>query len=1002
MNLGPNHTWHPTSHLVWLRLGLGLVALALAGIAQIWLDQRANLPVAGFLFVIAAVLFIIAFPPQNFAPTYPLPHWIIAGLLLLGGSGVAGFFLSELDFITRSLYVSLLGTMAAAFLGGWLVSERSAATAMVQRIVVAVPRLWRYRDDSRPALVITAGVVLSGAAGLVWAIGEWNTSPLANLGLVLWLAGLLAFGVGCWWGMANDRPGLGFQPRWSDWLTIAGLLAIAAVFRGYHLADVPYGSWYDEAESGLEALEILNGKAFSPAGLLTPFNPAMFFYLIAGSFQLFGVGILPIRLVVALAGIAAPPLLFLLLRQIWGWRAGAIGGVLLAVSAWHTNFSRFGLPNGLSLPFALLGCYLLARGYRSRSRRQFLLAGLCFGAGLYTHTAFRLILVVAGLLLLYWLASNRSFLLLYWSHLALLVAAVVIVSVPLVIYGVQNEEKINRRLSQTWIFAGKVTQQTKIEALQNGLIKHIAMFNYQGDPNGRHGLPGAPVVDGASGALLVIGLAYAGWNWRRWPYFFLLAWFGVGLSAGALTLDWEAPQAARTVIMIPAVYALAALPLALVWQAAQSAVGGAGQSERLTSRLASIWPLAPAIAIGVALVAVGASNFDRYFYQQMRSNEVWNAFSGPETAEARFIEQMGSGYRYYFGDPDAPIVRLITERLRHPGDYRLFNQYEHLPLRDDPGKNVMFLIEPWRINPSPEAFARYYPDAKIGTFRDLKGDPVFHNIAVPYQSVLAIQGLRGTYSHAPEPSIDRYDPTVDFDWARTPPPAALPCVAGWQGTIFISTAGTYTFGLETAGAGWLEIDGARVVSASGAGQSEQAIRLAKGPHHIRLVDTVTGASGRTALTWTLPNGYGQTVPRLVLGSVPLPDRGLRGRYYPNPLWEGDPVMVSIDENVQFRWHPAPLPGDWSVEWRGTLLALEAGYYEFDVATNERSWLRIDGQMLLDGASSGGNGRIRLSPGPHPIVVKYASTRGYAEMRLYWRPPGQSREPVPASALRPED
>ena len=64
-------------------------------------------------------------------------------------------------------------------------------------------------------------------------------------------------------------------------------------------------------------------------------------------------------------------------------------------------------------------------------------------------------------------------------------------------------------------------------ALENSLVRHIKMFNLQGDGNGRHNLPGAPAVDFVSGALFVVGLGYCLYRWRS-PAFILMAlWFCV-------------------------------------------------------------------------------------------------------------------------------------------------------------------------------------------------------------------------------------------------------------------------------------------------------------------------------------------------------------------------------------------------------------------------------------------------------------------------------------------
>ena len=97
------------------------------------------------------------------------------------------------------------------------------------------------------------------------------------------------------------------------------------------------------------------------------------------------------------------------------------------------------------------------------------------------------------------------------------------------------------------------------------------MFNYLGDRNGRHNLPGEPMLDPISGVLFALGLGLA---LRRLKYpaeFGFLAIFIVGLSAGIFSVDYESPQAQRAVPAIPAVYFFAALAVEFIWRRFQQA-----------------------------------------------------------------------------------------------------------------------------------------------------------------------------------------------------------------------------------------------------------------------------------------------------------------------------------------------------------------------------------------------------------------------------------------------
>ena len=81
----------------------------------------------------------------------------------------------------------------------------------------------------------------------------------------------------------------------------------------------------------------------------------------------------------------------------------------------------------------------------------------------------------------------------------------------------------------------------------------VLMFNWRGDPNGRHNLPGNPMLDAVSAGLLVLGLAYAIRRIADPRYLLLLLWLFVGLLGGILSLDFEAPQSLRSNVTLAAV-----------------------------------------------------------------------------------------------------------------------------------------------------------------------------------------------------------------------------------------------------------------------------------------------------------------------------------------------------------------------------------------------------------------------------------------------------------------
>ncbi len=92
---------------------------------------------------------------------------------------------------------------------------------------------------------------------------------------------------------------------WS-WLEIgifAIIFTIATFMRLYRFNQIPFGTWYDEADNGLNALRILNEPGFLPVYAESTNLPAHFIYLIALSFQVLGVSTLSLRAVSVVFGL---------------------------------------------------------------------------------------------------------------------------------------------------------------------------------------------------------------------------------------------------------------------------------------------------------------------------------------------------------------------------------------------------------------------------------------------------------------------------------------------------------------------------------------------------------------------------------------------------------------------------------------------------------------------------------------------------------------------------
>ncbi len=986
----------------WLAPILSVAALILVGLGQASLTgvQLPRWLAAPYCFVAGLLLLILATSRRQRGTTTGLRRWLVPATGLAGALLCAALAVSQFrqggGFTTGLLLAGLgLAVAGAAFGPG----TQPPLSQTWERGPGGEGRL-----GLAEVVLVLLTVAAMSAAGLLW----WqDKSPNLALGL-----NAIAFLCILWIALRLDQRSTARARNTQypipntqfEYLALTLILLAAVFLRTYRLLDVPYGVWYDEGEAGLEAIEIYEGAPFSPMGRYSPNNPSLFFYLTAVGFKLLGPSLYTLRLVTAAIGVATVGATYLLFRRILGRRAALIAASLLAASSWHVNFSRIGMGYTTLVPFLEVATlYFLVRGLHQGRWTDFVLGGLMLGLGMYSHTSFRLFPLVVIIYVLYSLISQRN----VRRRFAVLVVMGIVslmIFAPQALWALKHRDAYSQRMAQTSILVGHDTPQSVLRALKSNVEKHVLMFNLRGDRNGRHNLPGAPQLDAISAALFVLGAGYSLYRWRDSNYFLLVAWFFVTMLAGVLSLWWEAPQAARTIGAIPAVYGMAAVPLALTWE-----------SFHNRGRIPAVWM---ALVIGGLLLAAFYLNYDRYFNQQQQNPEVFHAFSTPDTAIARYVQAAGEErYRFYLQNQFTPVYRFLTYRPGGGVDRRedFFRAVDHLPVRDAVERDVMYVLEPWRVALPLESFLRYYPLGIYQEIEDPFGKTMCFSFSVNKGDVNTIQGLVGRYykgageqgskgaGEQEEPALERKEAQVSFDWgSETPLP--VPFSATWEGTIFIPQSGTYALGTRSAGPSQVRLDGKLIVDHPGqrggeVGLVEGSLTAVKGWHSLE-INCFDCAGGPMELYWRAPGKEPEIVPQEALCVVPLPSTGLLGKYYQGTDWAGLPVFQEVDPIISFRWHDDPLPVPWCAQWEGKIRLQAGGVHRFSIYSNDYAALYINGQRVVEYPSNQ-SGSIQLEAGEHDILVKYSNTRHYSEMRLFWTPPGGlGSETIPTEVLFP--
>ncbi len=400
-------------------------------------------------------------------------------------------------------------------------------------------------------------------------------------GLMLWITG------GWLLGRKRQTVPLG------NFTILFLILGIAIFLRVYLLDSLPTGIWYDEAANGLQARQILHDSAYRPVFIENMGLPHLGLYALM--LGLFGqTDIVVLRLVSAIFAIGSVWMGYLVGREIRGHAFGLLLALMLATMHWSINFSRIAM-NGIEIVFfVLLAFYFVIRLMRVGQVRDAVLAGLAIGTGLWFYRAFQVTLLAFGILILTgWIYRP-------WKRSSVLggvlIATSLAVIFPFIIFALTRTEYWDR-VNEVSIFGPESRNVSWNDALIKSIPLHLGMFHIQGDKNGRHNLPGEPMLDPVTGILFGLGLVVAMREWRRRENLFFLAILILGLSGGILTVTFEAPQSLRSIGVLPAVAYFAALgALAL------------GQNARMTLqtifRLPSTAPLLGILGLMVVLTGL--------------------------------------------------------------------------------------------------------------------------------------------------------------------------------------------------------------------------------------------------------------------------------------------------------------------------------------------------------------------------------------------------------------
>jgi 4-amino-4-deoxy-L-arabinose transferase-like glycosyltransferase len=536
----------------------------------------------------------------------------------------------------KSIYLSLALALAIIISSADMLFFRGGFSLGLVMVYIILLSLAPYtlhdikieKKEWASAYLFIAAVAAVSAAGYLFS---FHDSRLLPYGIILMAAGLALIiirAVSTHPAEAeNDGLNMG---RWREIAWLFVILALAFDIRIYRHDSIPPGVWFDEAQNGLETMAIIKGTPFQVFIPRLTMMPAMYFYIASFFTSILGANIFAIRLVSVIAGVLSVAAFYFFIRAVFkDVRLALAGAAMLAMSRWHITFSRVAFL-GILTVLLELGCfYFYYKTLSKKSPLYALITGLVMGLSFYSFSAANFIPVIlavhSGILII---RRGRNFFRENLKNIALIFGVALVAATPLLTYALRNPEMFSRRMNEVSIM-NEIKTEKSISPLVNSLKEHLLMFNYEGDYNGRHNLYKKPMVDFIAGALLAAGvfLTLAGS-----ADIFYLIWFAAMLSAGILTLSIEAPQAYRTIAVIPCVYIFVLIAL----KEALRALKVINPSKILST-----------IFIIAVVSCAGAVNIYQYFVLYPAEKATYLSFSPEANAIAEFTKKNSGDYLIY-------------------------------------------------------------------------------------------------------------------------------------------------------------------------------------------------------------------------------------------------------------------------------------------------------------------------------------------------------------------
>jgi 4-amino-4-deoxy-L-arabinose transferase-like glycosyltransferase len=466
------------------------------------------------------------------------------------------------------------------------------------------------------------------------------------------------------------KPPFAWLGRYTETVSLIGVIAAGAFFRFWHLGSLPPGLYNTIASTGLQSLALIH-RSWLPGLSATDGYAPLWVYLQALPIMLFGHTELALRLWPAVIGTAAVFTTWLWLKSWFNLRIAWLGAFLMAVTPWAVTLTRDGNVAALYPLLITLTLWLATLVRRSQSLGPaialavVLILDLLSGPIGWLLAAATIVIGASVLARDHQLRLNRS---------RLVVVAGLTAGLAVLGYLAGLSLTALRHLP------GDLGLTASPGTLGSNLVHTLLMFNVYGDDNYRHNLSGEPMLNVFVGLMLVAGLLVSISRLHQRRYRLLLILTLVMLTP-AVVSSHDIPNAAHAIGLLPFVLALSAIGVSYMlelWYATfpiNSAARATGQA-----------------AIMLLLALTLFQGYTQYFRAWAGSSQVYSAYDEGSVALSHYLSGTKFAGVRYVVVPDDQIPVLSYLGYQGPA-YKAIKPADILALPASSGSR-QFLISP--------------------------------------------------------------------------------------------------------------------------------------------------------------------------------------------------------------------------------------------------------------------------------------------------------------------